>query len=115
LRRKTHGFERLEAIISNFALPVHLIPDKVGKSQVDIGFQEESIVMKRENRLGQDQISLGIFEDDREGFEGHREMFKDVDHSPFVTGKILGHRERMRVPGLAFGDKGGDDRRLEDE
>jgi len=61
--------------------------------------------MKREDGLGQDQVPLGIFEDDGEGFEGHREMMKDVDRSSLVMKETLGNIQRMRVPDLARGVK----------
>jgi len=103
--RKTHRLERLDLIISDCTLPKHPVPEKVGESQVDVGLQQQSISMKREDGLGQDQVSLRIFEDDGEGFEGHREMIKDVDRCSLVVEEILGHREGMRVPGLVFGVK----------
>jgi len=87
---------------------MHLVPEKVGESQIDVGLQEEAISMKREDGLRQDQVSLRILENDGESFEGHREMMKDVQSSLLVMKEILGHRERMRVPGLASGVKGRD-------
>jgi len=106
MTRKTHSFERLEKIINNFTLPIHLVPEKVRESQIDVGLQQESVLMKGEDGLGQDQVSLRIFEDDGEGFEGHKEMMKDGDRSFLVMNEILGHRQRMRVPDLACGVKG---------
>ena len=103
--RETHSLESLDTFISHLTLPIHFVPEKVGESQVDVGLQQESILMKREDGLGQDQVSLRIFEDDGEGFEGHREMMKDDQGCPLVMEETLGHRERMRVPRLACGVK----------